>query len=273
MGNDGGSIARRDDLVRTKASVETADKDEVRHALWTQCRLSKARLAKPVMVDRLGQLYNKDGVIEYLLRRGQGEASASENRDLREATLTPAPTSHDRHATDTYPFVCPLTQRALNGKFRVVCLWPCGCVLSESGVRETTGVSKSSAESTSPCPVCNVPFAHAALVEAHAPAVYSDVVWVNPPAEEQAAMREQLAAQKKTKRKKTDTAGGGDKRTRVQAPTLNDAAPGAYAANQVRRAQENAARNAPPTRDSEAVASLYRKTPSKRDVWLGKQAS
>ena len=169
--------------------------------------------------------------------------------------------------------MCPLTQRALNGKFRVVCLWPCGCVLSESGVRETTGVSKSSAAPTSPCPVCNVPFAHAALVEPHAPAVDSDVVWVNPPAEEQAALREQLAAQKKTKRKKADAAAGAEKRARVQAPTLNDAAPGAYAANQVRRAQENATRNAPPTRDSEAVASLYRKPPSKRDVWLGKQAS
>lgn len=276
QGNDGGSIAKRDDLVRTKPSTETADQDEVRHSLWTQCRLSKAPLARPVMADRLGQLYNKDGVIEYLLRRARHEATDAENKvaghlrglkDVREVALTPNPVRRDADDKLYYPYACPLTQRALNGKFRAVCLWPCGCVLSESGLRETAARTD---EPTAACPVCSASFRAAALREAPVSAE-SDVVYLNPPAREQDALREQLAA-RRTKRKKTD-AGADAKRVRARLPTLNDAAPGAYAASEVRRAQANAALNAPPAPESEAVASLYRKTPSKRDVWLGRQAS
>lgn len=276
QGNDGGSIAKRDDLVRTKAAAnDKVDKDEVRHSLWSQCRLTKKPLSAPIMADRLGQLYNKDGVIEYLLRRAQDEATDVENKaaghikglkDVRQVKLTQsAADEDDDHA---YPFSCPLTQRALTGKFKTVCLWPCGCVVSESGLRSTTGLQGKKDEPATPCPVCETPFSPLALAEGRT-ALDSDLVWLNPPEDEQSELRA-LLSQRKNKRKKSES---GEKRAKPRLPTLNDAAPGAYAAQQVRVAQANAAHNAPGAKESEAISSLYRKTPSKRDVWLGKQAS
>ncbi|WFD00492.1 Replication termination factor 2 [Malassezia yamatoensis] len=234
------------------------------------------------MIDRLGQMYNKEGVIEYLLRRAKQETQPKEDqiakhikglKDVREVRLLPNPVRNDSDK-DYYAYLCPLTQRALNGKYRVVCLWTCGCVMSESGLRETTGVSKSSSETRLPCPVCNELFDATPILDQSMRTIDQDIVWVNPPAEEQLKLREHLAsAQKANKRKKAESGSLSEKRSKMRAPTLNEAAPGAYAANQVRIAQANAAMNSPSVQESEAVASLYRKTPSKRDVWLGKQAS
>ena len=194
------------------------------------------------------------------------------NQEIREVRLLPNPVRNDNNK-DYYAYLCPLTQRPLNGKFRVVCIWPCGCVMSESGLRETTEVSKGSLDSHVPCPVRNEVFDASPLVDQDARTVTSDLVWLNPSAEEQVKLREQLATAKKNKRKKSEESDQSDKRSKMRAPTLNEGAPGAYAANQVRIAQANAAINTPSVQESEAVASLYRKTPSKRDVWLGKQVS
>ena len=80
QGADGGTIATRSDMVRTKDQDERPhyDTSERRHALWTLCRLSKHPLDAPVMADALGQLYNKDALLEFLLRRGAGDASDAE---------------------------------------------------------------------------------------------------------------------------------------------------------------------------------------------------
>ena len=44
MGNDGGSIPDRRDLVRTKGKAEQADKANQTRARWFFCALSKVRL-------------------------------------------------------------------------------------------------------------------------------------------------------------------------------------------------------------------------------------
>jgi hypothetical protein len=44
MGNDGGSIPDRRDLVRTKGKAEQADKANQLRARWFFCALSKVRL-------------------------------------------------------------------------------------------------------------------------------------------------------------------------------------------------------------------------------------
>ena len=111
MGNDGGSIPDRRDLVKSKAKVrslpsyrvkkgsdpleqaEQPDKANQTRAKWFFCALSKVRhtlhsatdaddvmlqrpLEEPVASCPLGKLYNKDAVLEYLLDRnkyGDGE--------------------------------------------------------------------------------------------------------------------------------------------------------------------------------------------------------
>lgn len=69
MGNDGGSIPYRIDLVKTKAKEEKTDEKALARQLWLLCALSHRPLGQPVVTDALGKLYNKDAVIEYLLDR------------------------------------------------------------------------------------------------------------------------------------------------------------------------------------------------------------
>ncbi|CCU97624.1 unnamed protein product [Malassezia sympodialis ATCC 42132] len=178
------------------------------------------------MLDRLGQLYNKDGLIEYLLRRSKHTATEAENlaarhirglKDVRAVTLAPNPVREaERGEALYYPYACPLTQRPMNGKNKFVALWTCG----EVGLRETAfpGAPRKEVATPTPCPQCGVPFQPAALWRA-APTVEDDVVALYPPPETQRALREQLAAQRK-KRKSASS----DADTPKRAPASTDAA-------------------------------------------------
>ena len=202
-GADGGTIATRTDMVRTKDQDERPryDTSERRHALWTLCRLSKHALAPPVMADALGQLYNKDALLEFLLQRGAGDANdahrrvAGHVRGMRDATeirLTRNPVPpREEDGTQYYPYACPLTQRPMNGRHAFVFL-PCGCVFSETGLRH---VATAGRDDRAQCPQCAAPFR-----AAYDPKdVECDVTWLNPTLDVQAARREQLAARRKRK--------------------------------------------------------------------------
>ncbi len=69
MGNDGGSIPYRIDLVKTAAKKEVRDEKAALRDLWFFCALSKRLLEAPIVTDPLGKLYNKDALIEFLLDR------------------------------------------------------------------------------------------------------------------------------------------------------------------------------------------------------------
>ncbi|KAL4400652.1 Replication termination factor 2 [Malassezia pachydermatis] len=235
----------------------------MRHTQWTLCRISRQKLRAPIMIDRLGQLYNKEALIEYLLRKSTKTVSEAETKvaghirglkDVRQVQLHVNPT-HEAAGGDAlyYPYACPLTQRVMNGKHKFVCLWPCGCVMSETGLRETAfpGQKKRPEDkATTPCPQCGVLFGHDALWKDE-PSVDADLIWLYPPTATQAMLREQLvahaaASRKKRKAKQVDN----DTTKRVRAavdvdttPSLNQTAPGAYAVQQVRAAQAQAAQH------------------------------
>ncbi|GAA5933303.1 hypothetical protein JCM10213_001244 [Rhodosporidiobolus nylandii] len=161
MGNDGGSIPKRGELVRTKQrAVREDDKDRVRQ-LWAFCALSKQPLRQPVVSCPLGRLYNKEAVISYLLSPSSssetspfgsdGLAVAGHIRSLKDVTtlrLTPNPSlsPHDAEpdattlgSLDESPaaqFVCPISLREMNGSVRFSYRKPCGCVMSEAALKE-----------------------------------------------------------------------------------------------------------------------------------------
>jgi hypothetical protein len=86
MGNDGGSIPDRRDLVKSKPKAEQADKANQSRARWFFCALSKAILAEPVVSCALGKLYNKDSLLEYLLDKtafGDGEVICGHVRGMK----------------------------------------------------------------------------------------------------------------------------------------------------------------------------------------------
>ena len=211
----GGSIARREDLVKTKAKAVKADKKASVYVAWRTCALSKQPLAPPVVADALGRLYNKDSLLEHLLRPGvfgaDGALTAAHIRSLKDVVplkLEERPEGERQTTEDDEPvrFICPLTRRDMDGTVPFVYVRPCGCVLSLSGLRNA------GKDAPSHCPVCAVP------LEA--------VVTLNPVGDEAKRMKDAweavVAADRETKRAKkaakrksgaVAAAGGGEAKT------------------------------------------------------------
>ncbi|KAI8835749.1 Rtf2 RING-finger-domain-containing protein [Chytridium lagenaria] len=163
MGCDGGSIPKRHEL---NSQVD---------AKWACCSLSKV-LQKPVVGCRLGKLYNKEKVIEFLLDRkafGEGEAVAghiTRASDVITLNLTPNPALNQvetvsaiqgttvsektRHA----PWVCPITQKEMTGKNRFIFSSNCGCVISEQAIKEIPSEL---------CLICSKPFTQDDIIPIH----------------------------------------------------------------------------------------------------------
>lgn len=224
MGNDGGSIPKRSELIRTKQTrARENDADRVRQ-LWAFCALSKQPLRQPVVSCPLGRLYNKEAVIAFLLDPhtfgSDGHLVAGHIRSLKDLVtlrLTPnpnldPPAAHDLDAATTEtvavgaanerdppaPFVCPISLREMNGTVKFVYRKPCGCAMSESALREMrknldkAGSNKEGEEAhddeRSCCPVDG---------ERTPPGAVEEWVTINPKEDELELMRERFEARKR----------------------------------------------------------------------------
>ena len=67
MGNDGGSIPLRSELVREKPKELRAESDLVGRFRAKFDAMTKERLRKPVATDRMGYLYNYESLIKTLI--------------------------------------------------------------------------------------------------------------------------------------------------------------------------------------------------------------
>ncbi|KAJ7070341.1 DUF602-domain-containing protein [Mycena belliarum] len=257
MGNDGGSIPDRRDLVRSKPKAEAPDKANQSRARWHFCALSKRRLQEPVVSCVLGKLYNKDAIIEFLLDRdayGDGENICGHIRslkDIKTLTLTanPAPVQPNTEPSEHPQFVCPLTLKEMNGVLPFVYLRPCGCVFAAAGLAAVRVAPADVQEGKDTCPQCAAKYSHA-----------FDCVSLNPAPDEERRLRDALAAQrllepvKKSKKRKAavDAAAGVEPPAKKVAATPSIAT----ASNSLRStlAMEEAKRKAGM---SEAVRGLY----------------
>ncbi|KAG0231993.1 Rtf2 RING-finger-domain-containing protein [Mortierella sp. GBAus27b] len=150
MGCDGGSIPKRDELVKQKQRQVKVDQNILNRVQWFTCALSKKPLISPVVSCGLGKLYNRDAVLEFLLDRtahGDGDVICKHIRTLKDVVtlqLEPNPTfsesqtssltNHDQEPVARY--ICPVTLKEMNGKHRFVYLDTCGCVMSEQAMKE-----------------------------------------------------------------------------------------------------------------------------------------
>ncbi|CAF2517584.1 unnamed protein product [Rotaria sp. Silwood2] len=162
MGCDGGTIPKRDELVRQKKKAEVKDKNAANMAKWRHCTLKHDTLKRPIVVDSHGLLYNKDAILEYLLDRMQFEHGPSyikKMKDIKELQLTENSAFKSNHNDlgneylDVYssPFICPLTGLEMNGKYKFCAIWTCGCVLSDRALRS---VNNHTANEKLSCPKC-----------------------------------------------------------------------------------------------------------------------
>nr|CAG4646449.1 EOG090X0ACT [Macrothrix elegans] len=146
MGCDGGTIPKRDELVKTKKKPEQKDKNAELHCKWRLCASSQEPLKPPVVACELGRLFNKESVLEILLDKPKAPDCGKHLRslkDVRELQLTPNP-AFTKQTTkgDAYDdlqiaeFICPVLGIEMNGKFKFCFIWSCGCVMSERALKE-----------------------------------------------------------------------------------------------------------------------------------------
>ncbi|KAH8377322.1 hypothetical protein KR093_004860 [Drosophila rubida] len=161
MGCDGGTIPKRDELVRVKQKPEQKDKDAEREFRWLHCALTQQRLQEPIAMCAMGRLYSKQSVIERLLEKEKMPETSSHVRsmkDIKALQLTPNPAFSDEDKTEGLldtrhaPYICKLIGLEMSGKFRFVALWSCGCVMSERALKQIKGSTAST------CPLCQQPY-------------------------------------------------------------------------------------------------------------------
>lgn len=197
MGNDGGSIPKRIELVKEKQKEVRPDQNALKIATWFFCALSKRPLQDPVVVCGLGKLYNKDAVIEYLLNKnayGDGDTICSHistMKDVKTLKLTANPAFKDSNEASiahfdqgmVSRFICPITMKEMNGKLKFVYLETCGCVFSEQGLKEVP---------SSTCIQCNKSFKQ------------ENIITINPSPVEQEQLRVALVEKKTIEKEKKE---------------------------------------------------------------------
>ena len=129
MGCDGGTIPRRDELVRMKKKPEQVEKNYELNAKWFHCALSQAELQEPVVCCELGNLYNKEAVLEYLIDKSSVTSDVANHirslKDVKELNLTynPAFEQKSMEQADSYldfqasRFICPVVGIEMNGRY------------------------------------------------------------------------------------------------------------------------------------------------------------
>lgn len=139
MGNDGGSVPRRIEIVKVRKVRKEENKAEVTRCKWETCALSKTKLSPPVVACAAGHLYNKEAVLQAVLEGSLPPhlSHIKGLRDLTNATLTPAANAGARES-DSVSFVCPVAQIPMKGTYQFSLVKDCGCVVSKRALDEIT---------------------------------------------------------------------------------------------------------------------------------------
>ncbi|KAK4981493.1 Replication termination factor 2 [Elasticomyces elasticus] len=171
MGNDGGSIPTRRELVKEAARDPTTTQiREIQHEqteyYWTTDPISRNPLVRPLVSDSLGKLYNKDTILEYLLGEGE-EASKSEADGILQGNVkalrdvVEVKFEVDKEATEkgdgsvkVEVWKCPITNDRLGSGTKSVYLVPCGHAFSARAIKEVARDVESER-----CLQCSEPYA------------------------------------------------------------------------------------------------------------------
>ncbi|KAF2133326.1 hypothetical protein P153DRAFT_308023 [Dothidotthia symphoricarpi CBS 119687] len=199
MGNDGGSIPKRSELVKeaakalTTAQLKEAQTEQQEYA-WSMDPLTRKRLARPVVSDAAGVLYNKDSVIEYLLMEegrekeemgkigrvtgdeaegGVGLGCVGDRvkglKDVVEVKFEIAEGEEEGEKGLGEKWVCSITGTVLGPGTKACYIVPCGHAFAGSVVREVKGGG---------CLTCNEPYAENDIITI-LPTVPTDIARLN----------------------------------------------------------------------------------------------
>ncbi|KAL8774537.1 MAG: hypothetical protein Q9209_000910 [Squamulea sp. 1 TL-2023] len=157
MGNDGGSIPTRRELVKEAAKdpnttqVKETQTEKLQY-YWSHCSLSQNPLTPPIVSDSTGNLYNKDAILEDLLDTSKdnqdrnvagNERTAGTIKTLRDIVEVRFSIEDQNEESKLKPnelrMVCPVTGKRLGPGVKAVYLVPCGHAFAETAVREMPG--------------------------------------------------------------------------------------------------------------------------------------
>lgn len=194
-GGDGGATGAesRDCYLNMYATKkpDKVDPNETRLSKWLNCAISNEPLKRPVVIDKLGNLFNKEALVGALLMKKVPKEFwyIKGLKDMIAVELDVIPGLEDERGSRTgAKFQCPITGLEFNGKYKFFALRSCGHVLSAKALKEV----KSSA-----CLVCHKEFSE------------SDKMPINGNEEEVTVLRERMEAErvnikdKKVKKVKT----------------------------------------------------------------------
>ncbi|KAF2226563.1 Rtf2 RING-finger-domain-containing protein [Elsinoe ampelina] len=163
MGNDGGSIPKRRELVKEAArNPTTAQIKETQHEqqeyYWSTDPLSRRPLARPIVSDSNGKLYNKDSILEHLLSASDPDANTAEAelilqgsvKSLKDVVELQLNVSEQEKEEKNETWICPVTSDKLGPGSKAVYLVPCGHVFAGVAIKEVAGDK---------CVVCDIAFA------------------------------------------------------------------------------------------------------------------
>lgn len=178
MGCDGGTIPRRNELVKVKQKPEP--KDYTSHLIfqWRYCNLTQQLLQRPIVTCGLGKLYNKSSIIEAFINKEPLPNHIKTLKDILDLKLTENPEfQEDTDAQiESAPYICPITGLEMSGIFKFVALWSCGCVFAERALKEIP---------TKTCPKCQRSFDEI------------DVLALNPEASDEEMTKKKMEMRKK----------------------------------------------------------------------------
>ncbi|KAG9456289.1 hypothetical protein H6P81_000797 [Aristolochia fimbriata] len=177
-GGDGGATGAesRDCYLNMYAEKkpDKVDPNETRLSKWTTCALTSEPLNPPCVLDKLGNIFNKQPLVEALIAKKLpkefGHIKGLKDMISIQLSVIPGKDSDDNVNYGTR-FHCPITGLEFNGKYKFFSLKGCGHVLSVKALKEV----KSSA-----CLVCHREFSD------------SDKMVINGDADEVAELRTKL---------------------------------------------------------------------------------
>jgi hypothetical protein len=183
-GGDGGATGAesRDCYLNMYADKkpDKVDPRELRLSKWLNCSLSNEPLRQPCVIDRLGNMFNKEALVEALIGKKLPKEFGYIKglKDMIDIQLEVVPGEGSGNAR----FQCPVTGLEFNGKYKFFALKNCGHVLSAKALKEVK---------SSECLVCYKEFEEC------------DKIVINGSDEEVAVLRERMEEERsKMKEKK-----------------------------------------------------------------------
>jgi hypothetical protein len=167
MGNDGGSIPKRRELVKEAARAQTVSElkatalESLSHA-WTQDPLSSEPLdMENVASDWRGRLYNYESILKGLVPSGDADEEQANGHDmtfastgiksLRDIVRLRFKRYKPAGSKEKETWACPVSLKELGPSTRAVYIVPCGHVFAEVAIKEITDQEHN-------CPECSEPF-------------------------------------------------------------------------------------------------------------------